>query len=155
MDRPLQFRTKTGTCTVTPTQIVLARTGLRGRLAGVVAGGWLYGLCGFGLLLSGGSQLWTGATAPGVIDLAFGGGLVFVFVRARRYSTSPVIERSSIRSVVLHPPAAGLTRGYFTVRFDAGGGRELERLILLPGSMSGGDEEYERAVTVMREAGVL
>jgi len=155
-----QFRTKTGFCTITPQQIILERQGVRGEVANTVFGSGIhralaiYTVLGIAALAFGVLLYFQGATVSGVVYSLL--GLIFLSnaFTSRNNSAAPVIERSAIQSVEAHPPRPPFTRGYFSVWFMENG-RKRRRLIILPGSFSGGDEEYRKALTVLQEAGLL
>lgn len=154
------FRTKTGTCIITAEQIILTRQGVRGELAERVYGNSIpraltlsTGLGAMMLALG----IWS------LIDRSYIFGGFFCIVGAfilrsvvisRNNSAANIIERSVIRSVDAHPPHAPFTRGYFVVHFVEAG-KKRDRVIMMPGSMSGGNEEYRRAISIMRETGIL
>jgi hypothetical protein len=83
-------------------------------------------------------------------------GTLFVrnVVASRNNSAAAMIKRSAIQTVTAHPPRPPLTRGYFAVFFEEEG-RLRKRLIMLPGSMHGGREQYRRAEAIMDAAGLL
>jgi hypothetical protein len=152
------FRTKTGTCTITPDEIVLTRLGH--RVSSAVVGNSIirilaiYGIMGGVLLALGVRVLLHGDTGPGVLLLLWGALVVGNVVVSRNNSAAAMVKRSAIRKVTAHRPRFPLTRGYFTVFFEEEG-RLRKRLIMLPGSMHGGGEEYRRAEAMMATVGLL
>lgn len=154
------FRTKTGVCTVTPERIVLTRGGVSGAAAAQIAGNnirrtlLLYSVFGGAALLFGLWSAYRGSVIPGVLLSLV--GIIFLcnVVASRNNSAAAVIDRASIRAVKAHPPHPPFTRGYFDV-FFLEDGKERKRIIMLPGSMSNGEEEYQQAVAVMRDSGLL
>jgi hypothetical protein len=159
-DSTRTFRTKTGTCTITDSEIVLSREGVRGSVAEVTIGSSVPRLLLKYVVLAGilgyqaASALEEGALFTGY---AFAGLAAFVLISAARSwdcSAAPRISRSSIRRVEARKPMPPLTRGYFVVHFMDGMKRR-RRLIMLPGALSGGRGEFEHAVRIMREAGLL
>lgn len=153
------FRTKTGLCTITPEQIVLTRTGLRGATAAAVYGSSigrslvLYSVVGGGALLWGFWLLARGSLS-GAFLVLIGLFLLWNVFASRSNSAAAAIARAAIQTVEAHPPRPPLTRGYFTVHFLEDG-KARQRLIMLPGSMSNGQEEYKQAVAAMHAAGLL
>lgn len=155
-----RFRTKTGTCIITAERIVLERQGIRGTAAKGIYGNTInraliiYGVLGMFALVAGSWLLANKSyVSGGALCLVSVCCLWNVFV-SRNNSATAVIERSTIQSVEAHAPRPPLTRGYFLVRFLEKG-EERRRLIMLPGSMSHGNEEYHRALSAMREAGLM
>jgi len=114
----------------------------------------MYGVIGFALAALGVSLVANGSALQGAITGGFGGFLLWSVFASRNNSATPVIERSAIRRVEARPPRPPLARGYFVVTFEEGG-KERRRLILLPGSMSGGRAEYDKARDVLTAAGLL
>jgi len=154
------FRTKTGLCTITDDRIVLTRGGVRGAVAEVTVGRSIwrplitYGVLGAALLAFGVTRLAVREYLPGVVFCGFGGVFLCSVITSRNNSATPVILRSTIRGIVARPPRPPIVRGHFIVTFDEGG-KERRRFILLPGTGSGGREEYAKAVQVMTAAGLL
>ena len=154
------FRTRAGTCTITPERIVLERHGFRRAISSLIYGNTinraatLYGLItavAFGL----------GAWAFAQGSYITGGLLYFIglcffryLIMCRNTSVATVIERSSIQSVEVHKPHPPFTRGYFTVWFLEKG-KKQRRFIMLPGFMSNGSKEYPKALLAMQETGLL
>lgn len=157
---PFTFRTKTGVCTVTPDQIILTRSGVRGAAAEQVVGNSilrplvLYSVLGGAALIGG---LWSLARGPsffGIFLLLVGILLLWNVVASRGNSASSVIPRAAIRAIEAHPPHPPMTRGYFNVFFTEDG-QERTRIIMLPGSLADGQAEYERAESILRTSGLL
>ena len=155
------FRTKSGTCTITPEQIVLRREGPRGAASQRLYGNStvrilvIYGLLGACLLAY---AVWSwrdGHKIAAILPGAFGLLLLWVVFLSRQNSAAATIDRLTIRSVEAHPPRPPITRGYFRVWFADDRGQQRQRLIMLPGSLSDGDAEYGKAVAAMRVAGLL
>ncbi|MBK8048763.1 MAG: hypothetical protein IPK16_17555 [Anaerolineales bacterium] len=153
------FRTKTGLCRVTQEQIVLEREGARR------GGSWslwhidgralvTYAVLGCIMVGVGIWMLFQGSTFPGLIFCFLGIYLFWNIFASRNNSATMVINRSSIRAVEAHPPHPPATRGYFNLFFDEQG-KEQKRIIMLPGSLSGGQDEYRKAESILREAGLL
>lgn len=86
-------------------------------------------------------------------------GLTILFTydvfRSRNNSAAPVLDRSSIKRVVFKAAVPGATRAFFEVYFTDTLGKERKRLIMLPGSLTGGPEETEKALRIMRAEGLL
>jgi hypothetical protein len=158
---PRVFRTKTGTCTITADRIVLGREGLRG----VAAQAWVgessvgrplmvYGalaalLALYGLRLVTQHQLAVGALLCIVALL-----LARAIVQSRGLSATPEIPRASIQRIEANRPRPLLTRGYFVVHFTEAS-QARKRLIILPGSLSGGKAEFEYACAVLKQYELL
>ena len=154
------FRTKTGTCTITPDQIILSREGVRGAAAERTVGNsigrtlMIYGILGIVALAFGIWSLFSSNAIAGVFLCLLGAFFLWNVIASRNNSAAPIINRSTIRAVESHPPRSPAKRGYFSVLFEEDG-KVRKRLIMLPGSMENGRDEYERAVETMKETGLL
>ncbi len=154
------FRTKTGSCKITRDRILLSRNGVRGAAAKVVHGNAmgrtlvLYGVLGIGSLVFGILAIADGSMITGAMFVVLGAVFVWNVAVSRHNSATPIIEREAIRDVTAHPPRSPATRGYFTVTFEEDG-RLRKRLIILPGLLENGSEEFHRAVAMWKDAGFL
>ncbi len=158
-NEPLSFRTKTGTCQITPDQIILTRTGMRGQVAALIFGNSIQRVVVIYGVLALLAFIFTliaiverdpmGTILYGVLALV----CVWSILDAQRKSASPVIDRKSIRRVRAHPPHVPVTRGYFTVEYEDKG-QTRERSIILPGALEDGKGEFQRALDLLRRAGI-
>jgi hypothetical protein len=155
-----EFATKTGTCIITPAQIVLERQGIAGGVAIRIYGRsitrtlLMYGVIGVIAVAMGAWSLATGSQFFGIAICLIGVYFLWNIFVSRSNSAVPIIDRSTIVSVEAHPPRPLLTRGYFVVRF-VDNGKMCRRLIMLPGSRGGGKEEYRRALLIMEQSGLM
>jgi hypothetical protein len=153
------FKTKTGACVVSPDKLVLHREGTVGPVAkfmwgkSVFRGLVIYGILGLGALALGVTLLVNGHFVYGILVLITGAYLLWNVIASRNNSSAGLIERSTLRSVDVQPPNPPFTRGYFVIHFLQKG-RERKRLVMLPG-LSGGDDEYPKALAAMRKTGWL
>jgi hypothetical protein len=154
------FRTKTGTCLVTPDKILLTREKVRGAVSQYVFGNSIartliiYTLLGLAALAVSIRSYVNGNYSEAIILCLIGIIFLFNVVASRNNSATLVINRSAIHSVKAHMPHPPATRGYFTVMFEENG-KIRKRLIMLPGSMENGREEYARAEAIMHASGLL
>ncbi len=155
-----KFRTKTGFCTITPDQIVLTRGGLRGQIAEVMYGSGSRlstlirsAVIGFSLLGFGFYLLTRHATFGGVFLVAFGAYFLLNVVLSCNSSATPVIPRTQIQTIVACKPMPPTTRGYFTIAFLENS-RQVQRLIILPGVLDGGEAEFQKALMVFQSCGL-
>ena len=154
-----RFTTKTGTCIITPEQIVLEHQGIAGGMASRIYGRSItrmllnYGVMGVVALAIGTWSLATGSQFFGIVVCLIGAYFLWNIFVSRTNSAVPIIDRSTIVSVEAHPPRLLLSRGYFVVRF-LDNGKTRQRLIMLPGSRGGGKEEYRRALLIMEQSGL-
>lgn len=154
------FRTRAGTCIITPERIVLERHGFRRAISSLLYGDTINRAATIYVLISSiafGLGAWAFAQGGYVIGVPLflvGLGFFRNLIMCRNTSVATVIERSSIQSVEAHKPHPPFTRGYFTVWF-VDNGKKQRRFIMLPGFMSNGSKEYPKALMVMQESGVL
>ena len=154
------FRTKTGVCTIAPDRLVLSRIGKRGALAEMLVGRsvrrvlWIYSLVAIALAYLAVNSFRNGDTAVALGLALISAVLIRGVLRSKNVSAVSEILIATVRDVEAHPPRAPLVRGYFVVTFEHLAGTS-RRLIILPGTLSGGAAEYERATTLLRAAGML
>jgi hypothetical protein len=154
------FRTKTGSCVITPDKILLTRENVRGAMSQHIFGNsigralLIYGLFGLSALALGVWSFTNRNYSEATILCLIGTLLLYSVVASRNNSAAPAIDRSAIHSINAHSPHPPATRGYFTVIFEENG-KIRKRLILLPGSLENGREEYARAESIMRASGLL
>lgn len=157
METEKRFETKTGYCHILPDRIVLTRDGIVGNVATISVGNtiyrilFIYGLLCcvliygmYDLFLKGHFFL---LTIYGLIVLY----LVYGIIRSFNNSATPLIERSRIRKVRFIKGIPGLSRSRFEIKFEDDSGKIKKRLIMLPGSATGGKKETERALDIMKE----
>jgi hypothetical protein len=154
------FKTKTGSCHVTENQIILTRNGLTGNLAKVTSGNniarvlIIYGLLSVGLIYFAYSSYLQGSVTATILYGLLAAYLVYGIIRSRNNSATPVIDRKDIRAVRFVAATTGLARPRFEIDFVERG-KIKTRLILLPGSMTGGSDETMRALDIMRSEKLL
>jgi len=155
------FKTKTGFCHILPEKIILTRDGIIGKVAETTVGKSItkiliiysilsivlffyafvkykdekFGMAGFLIFLA--------------LYLAFG------ILSSLNNSATPVILKDSIQKVVFKNGIKGLTRARFEIFFYDTTGKLKKRLVLLPGSLSGGKTTTEKAVKIMKEEGLI
>jgi len=76
--------------------------------------------------------------------------LIVGLLTSRNNSSRNIIKRSEIKEVKFVKGLAGLSRSRFEIYIDDTGKRK-RRLVLLPGSMSGGKEETKKALEIMKK----
>ena len=153
-----RFRTKTGNCVVTPEKLEITREDMVGGASEAVFGTsiiralFVYGLLGFIVLLIGVIFLFKGSYFSGILLSVI--GLIFFLnvFRSLNNSATNIIERSEVRLIKFHSPHPPFTRGYLEILFVRDG-KTRKRLLFLPGSLSEGNKEYKKALTVMQESG--
>ncbi len=161
MENEKVFRTKTGYCHVLPDKILLTRSGAAGSAAKLMVGDHIGRILIIysGLAVFAVYSCWSSIQRNELVFAIFYGGLAIALayhvVRSWSNSAAPEVDRSAIQHVRFKPAAPGLTRAFFEVHFSDARGRARKRLILLPGSLTGGPDETERALRVMREEGLI
>jgi hypothetical protein len=154
------FKTKTGFCHVTEDKIILTRDGVVGNVSKVVVGNnilrilIIYGLLSSGLLFFAYNNYLNGDLFATALFGLLGLYLIIGIFKSLNNSTTPVIERSDIRSLKFIKGITGVTRSRFEIEFDEAG-KTKKRLILLPGSLTGGETETENAIKIMRSEKLL
>lgn len=155
------FRTKTGFCHVLPDKIVLTRDGIIRDISEIVIGNNIkqplivYGVIALGLFYFAYEKYQEGKMLLSVIFGLLGLGVMYSIFQSRNYSATPILERSKIKSCRLKKGLKGITRSRFEVLFEDKNGKTKKRLIMLPSSMYDGQDETEKAITIMKDEGVL
>jgi len=149
------FRTKTGFCHVTEDQIILTRDGVIGNVAKVTVGNSIsriliiYGLISLGLIYFAYDSYLKGDTFATILFGLLGLYLIYGITKSLNNSATPIIDRKDIKTTKFIKGTSGLSRSRFEIEFNEGG-KIKKRLILLPGSMTGGQNEADKAVEIMR-----
>ena len=157
------FRTKTGFCHILPDKIVLTRDGIAGSAANAVSGktnSIVRTLIIYGILtvyfaykafnmFSKGEIVWAGLY---FLVVVFN---IYAIATSINNSSASVIDRSKIKSVAFKNAKPGITRSYFEIFFEDENGKIKKRLIMLPGSLSNGSDETQKAVQIMKEERLL
>ncbi|RDC56522.1 phosphoribosylaminoimidazolesuccinocarboxamide synthase [Pedobacter chinensis] len=157
MDNEKTFKTKTGFCHILPDKIVLTREGIIGNVATVTVGNnisrilIIYGGLAIGLFYLAFDSYTEGQIAPLILFGLFGIYLVYGIVNSINNSATPIIDRQNIKEVKFKKAIVGLTRSRFEVLFEDEQGKLKKRLILLPGSLTDGQSETEKAIKIMTD----
>ena len=155
------FKTKTGFCHILTDKIVLTRDGVVGNVSKVVVGNnivrilFIYGTLAAYFLYQAYKEFAAEKNILALLYLAMAIFLLFAVLRSKDNSGTPIIERSSIKEVRLKKAVKGITRAYFEVYFSDKNNKLKKRLIMLPGSLTDGDNETEKAIRLMRKEGLL
>lgn len=154
------FETKTGHCYILEDRIVLTNSGFAGNVYDVTPNNKIvFTLIVYVLLivyflfrsyqLSGeGDTVWV------LLNIGLAAFLAFGVIKSINNSSTPVIYRKDIKNIRFIP-AANLMRAHFEVIFTNEKGKLKKRLIMLPGSLSNGEEATQKAVRIMNEEGLL
>ena len=151
------FKTKTGFCHILPNKIILTRDGIIGNVAKVTVGKnitrilIIYGGLSAFLLYSAFNSFQKGQVPISTLYLIVGLFLIYGIFASLNNSATPIIERNKIKSIKFKKATFGITRSRFEILFEEENGKIKKRLIMLPGSMSNGQNETERAIEIMKE----
>jgi hypothetical protein len=160
METEKTFKTKTGFCHITTHKIILTRDGVIGNISNVTVGNniarilIIYGALSIVLLYFAYDSYLNGNTSTTLFLGLIGLYLIYGIAKSRNNSATPIIERKNIINVTYNAGASGLTRPRFEVEFNEGG-QLKKRLIMLPGTMAGGQTEAVKAVQIMRDEKLL
>jgi hypothetical protein len=160
MENEKVFRTKTGFCHVLDDKIVLTKDIHVDSVAEVPRNAVamslaIYGVLAIGLFYLAFVGFQKGSILSPAMLTLIGLFLVYGILTSTNNSVEPILEREKIKSVKLRKAITGLTRSRFEIMFEDNNGRTKKRLIMLPGSLTGGDAATERAVKIMTEEGLL
>lgn len=155
------FKTKSGYCHILPDRIVLTRNGTIGEISKIVSGNkiWriltVYSLISLLMLYFGFGAFRKGENVSAFLYALTAVILVYGIIKSLNNSATPVINRNQIKNVKYHAAKPGLTRSYFEVLFENENGRLKKRLIMLPGSLSDGKNETEKALEIMKSENMI
>ena len=150
------FKTKTGFCHILPDKIILTRDGIIGNVAKVTVGNNISRiLISFSGLAVGLFYFAFDGYRNGQIVLPLLFGLLGIYLiygitTSFNNSATPIIDRQKIKEVKFKTAIRGLTRSRFEVFFEDENGKTKKRLIMLPGSLTNGQNEIEKALKIMR-----
>lgn len=155
MEHEKTFKTKTGYCHVLPDRIVLSRDGIIGNVVKVTVGNEIsstliiYGALSIGLFYIAFQRFQRGERADPLFFGLVGLYLIYGILSSMNNFATPIIEREKIKEVKFKRSIAGLTRSRFEVFFEDKQGKRKKRLIMLPGSLTNGENETEKALQIM------
>jgi hypothetical protein len=161
MDNKNTFKTKTGFCHILPDKIILTRDGIIGNVAKVTVGNnisrilLIYGGLSLFLFYSVFNEFQKGQTPMSILYGIVGLFLIYVIFTSLNNSATPIIERNKIKGIKLKKAIFGFTRSRFEVLFEDDNGKIKKRLIMLPGSMTDGQNETENAIKIMTDEKLL
>jgi hypothetical protein len=157
MELDKKFRTKTGYCHILPDKLVLTRDGIIGNLSKVTVGTnisrilILYGLISAGLIYFAVDYYRKDEIYMVIIFALIAIYLIYGILKSLNYSAVPIIERQTIQQIKFIKGITGLTRARFEVNFIDKNGKRKKRIIMLPGSLTGGNTETDIAYNMMSE----
>jgi hypothetical protein len=154
------FKTKTGECRVSAEKLTLTRHDIGTKSDRentndpIYSYLLLYCLGGIAAMIYSVLQIVKHVYVSGAFFFVIGILLFWNVIASRKNSGLNLIHRNVVESVSVRPPRPPWTRGYFIIRF-LHNGKLRHRLVMLPGSLSGGKEEFPRAVSALKAAGWL
>lgn len=160
MENVKTFKTKTGYCHILTDKIVLSRDGIIGNVSEIVVGNTMakilivYAIISVIFIYLGIENLQKGGYTVAVFSLFIGLYLIYGIISSRNNSATPVINRNTIKKVVFKKGIKGITRPRFEVTFLLEN-KTKKRLIMLPGSFTGNEQDLNNAIKIMKEEGLL
>ncbi|RKD86384.1 phosphoribosylaminoimidazolesuccinocarboxamide synthase [Mangrovibacterium diazotrophicum] len=157
METEKRFKTKTGYCHILADKIVLTRDGIIGNIANVTVGNTInriliiYVLISIALIYFAIENFNKHDDFSAILLLLFSIYLIYGIFNSLNNSATPVIERQSIQHTKFVKGITGLTRARFVVIFTDDKGKTKKRLIMLPGTLTGGKSETDIAYNLMKE----
>ena len=161
MENEKTFRTKTGYCHILPDKIVLTRDGIVGNVSKLTVGNSITGILiiyaclSLGLLYFAYDSYKNGQTVESILLGLLSFFWIYGIISSVNNSATPVIERNRITEVKLKKAFAGVTRSRLEVMFEDDNGKIKRRIIMLTGSLTGGQNETEKAIRIMNEEKLL
>lgn len=152
-----KFKTKTGYCHILEDKIVLTRDGVIGDMAKLTVGNKIYriliiyGLISLGLIYLAFDKFNKHEHIGAALYLLIALYMSYGIINSLNNSATPIINRQSIQQIKFIKGIAGLTRARFVVNFVDNNGKAKKRLIMLPGSLTGGLSETDLAYNLMME----
>jgi Ca2+/Na+ antiporter len=150
------FKTKTGYCHILPDKIILTRDGIIGSVSQVVIGNGIsriliiYSAFAVFLFYYSFKAYQEEKIVTALFYCLFAGFLLYKVKQSMNYSATSIIERNKIKEVKFIDAKYGATRSRFEVLFEDEKGKLKTRLIMLPGSLSDGKSETEKALEIMK-----
>lgn len=157
MDAEKTFRTKLGFCHILPDRIVFSNDGNIENVNDTPDGNILiklltvYGIMAAIFIYFAYDNYNEGQV---MFSALFGFAalyLVYGIAVSTNNSAASVIYRNKIKKVIFKKAIPFVTRSRFEVLFENSEGKIKKRLIMLPGSLTGGNNETEKALRIMRE----
>jgi hypothetical protein len=115
----------------------------------------IYGGLSLGLFYIAFDRYRNGQVAQPLLFGLLGIYLVYGIAKSISNSATPIIDRQKIKEVKFKRAIGGLTRTRFEVLFEDEHGKVKKRLIMLPGSLTDGQNETEKAIKIMSDEKLL
>lgn len=111
----------------------------------------IYGGLSIGLIYFAFDSYKNGQIAQPILFGLLGIYLIYGIANSINNSATPIIDRQKIKEVKFKKAIVGLTRSRFEVLFENDQGKIKKRLIMLPGSLTDGQSETEKAIKIMKD----
>lgn len=154
------FKTKTGYCHILSDKIILTRDGIIGNVSQVIVGNGIsriliiYLAIALMLLYFAFNAYQENKIVTALFNIVLAGFVMYKLKSSMNYSATPIIERNKIKEVKFIDAKYGAARSRFEVVFEDEKGNLKTRLILLPGSLSYGQVETEKALEIMKSENI-
>ncbi|KAF2336398.1 phosphoribosylaminoimidazolesuccinocarboxamide synthase [Flavobacterium daemonense] len=161
MENEKTFKTKTGFCHVLSDKIVLTRDGIIGNISKAVVGNGIakiliiYSGIVIFMLYQAFTSFQNKENGSALLFGALSIFLVYSISKSINNSATPIIERNKIKDAKFINGKTGLTRSRFEIMFEDESGKLKKRLIMLPGSLSDGSNETEKALAIMKSERII
>lgn len=155
------FKTKTGFCHILPDKIVLTRDGIIGNVAKVTVGNnisrilIIYALVSIVLFYLAFYSYKNGEKIKLLLFGLLGVYLIYGITNSINNAATNIIDREKIKEVKFKKGITGLTRSRFEVFFEDDNGKTRKRLIMLPDSLTDGQNETEKALQIMTDEKII
>lgn len=156
------FKTKTGICRITEEEITLERTGIRGNIALRAIGSYISKIrfifvsCVILLILYKLNLFISKEYLYGYGSVVFLYSIYLILTSLKNTNSSAtrIIKRSAIKKVESYKPIQLLKRGHFKITTNENS-VEKNIIIILPGSLDKGSNEFKKALRIMKETGII
>jgi hypothetical protein len=161
METEKTFKTKTGFCHILPDRIVLTRDGIIGNVSKTVIGNGIariliiYSGLALFMFYNAFTSFQNKQNSSTILFSLLGVFLIYTITKSINNSATPIIERNKIKEAKFINGKTGLTRSRFEIMFEDENGKLKKRLIMLPGSVSDGSNETEKALEIMKSERIL
>jgi hypothetical protein len=161
METEKTFKTKTGFCHILPDRIVLTRDGIIRNVSKTVIGNGIariliiYSGLALFMFYNAFTSFQNKQNSSTILFSLLGVFLIYTITKSINNSATPIIERNKIKEAKFINGKTGLTRSRFEIMFEDENGKLKKRLIMLPGSVSDGSNETEKALEIMKSERIL
>ncbi|WP_163409559.1 phosphoribosylaminoimidazolesuccinocarboxamide synthase [Flavobacterium ajazii] len=161
MENEKIFKTKTGFCHVLSDKIILTRDGIIGNVSKIIVGNGItkiliiYSGIAIFLAYNAFTSFQNKETVSALFFSLLAVFLIYSISKSLNNSATPIIDRNKIKEAKFINGKTGLTRSRFEIMFEDENGKLKKRLIMLPGSLSDGSNETEKALEIMKSERII